>query len=272
MHRLFVLSILVSSAALGHADTPTPEPAPRASEVEAGSSVEVTFALGSARLNERAREPVEDIAAWHADHPDGILIIEGHASPDGSSRTNLRISQQRGEAVRDELVRAGADPSRIVIVALGDDRAAEATGTNRRVVVRASQRFPELAREQRDLQTAPPTGEDAAARRTTEPRRATGGVGTTSDAAESDAATGAAMDGRAGAGNTVIIVPGAGAGDGDAGAGDSAAGDGAAAGGGAAAGDGAAAGGRAAGGGGAAAGGGAAGGGGGAAVPGGGGG
>jgi hypothetical protein len=155
MHRTLVVSILVSVPALASAEPPT-----QALELELDALGEVTFARGSSRLVPRDRNRIEEIAAYQTDHPDSVLIIEGHASRAGSWNTNLRISQERTEAVRGALVRAGADPSRMVLVAHSENDAEDVEGSNRRVVIRAPGGLTELAREQRD----PETGEDARVR------------------------------------------------------------------------------------------------------------
>lgn len=152
MHRTLVVSILISATTLASA-------ARRPRTLEPDALGELTFALGSTQLRSSERNRIEEIAAWQADHPDSVLIIEGHASPEGSWNTNLRISQDRTDAVRSALVRAGADPARMVLTAHSENDAEEAEGTNRRVVIRAPGGLAELAREQRD----PETGEDARA-------------------------------------------------------------------------------------------------------------
>src|SRR5690606_24815463 len=116
---------------------------------------------------------------WHQKNPNSLLIIEGHASPPGSRQANLELSQERAEAVRGALVRAGADSARMVVVAFGEDLATDADARPR-VVIRASGEFVELAREQRD----PDIAEDArAAGRTTDTRRIVdrGGAAATSE-------------------------------------------------------------------------------------------
>lgn len=186
MHRTLVVSIL-TAAALAHAESPSPP-------LDTDSLGVVTFANGSTRVTPDARDRIQEIAAWHAEHPDSLLILEGHASPAGSWNSNLRISQARTDAVRSELVRAGADPARMALVAHSENDADAADGPNRRVVIRASTAVPELAREQDD----PETGEDARAEgRAIDQQRDEG-------ASDDRTATGAT------GGTTVVVVPGGG--------------------------------------------------------------
>jgi len=186
MHRTLVVSIL-TAAALAHAESPAPKLDPDVLGV-------LTFANGSTRVMPGSLDRIQEFAAWQADHPDSLLILEGHASPEGSWNSNLRISQARTDAVRSALVRAGADPARMVLVAHSENDAGDADGPNRRVVIRATTAVPELAREQSD----PETGEDARAEgRAIDQQRDEG-------ASDDRSATGAT------GGTTVVVVPGGG--------------------------------------------------------------
>jgi hypothetical protein len=183
MHRFIVISILASATALTNAQPRGPTPDGDPLDV-------VTFASGSSRLMPGAHDRIEEIAAWHAEHPDTLLYVEGHASRAGSWTRNLLLSQERTDAVRAALVRAGADPARMVLVAHSENDAGDAEGSNRRVVIRATAAVAELAREQRD----PITTEDARAEgRTMDQTRDDGG--------DEDRAA------PSGGGTTIVIVP-----------------------------------------------------------------
>jgi outer membrane protein OmpA-like peptidoglycan-associated protein len=112
--------------------------------------VVIYFDVGSTAIASAARDELEAVARWHSEHPDHLLIVEGHASRAGSSRANERLSQQRAEAVRDQLVGLGADPRRLVTIGYGEREAAAAADESRRVVVRGTaDGYSELARAQR---------------------------------------------------------------------------------------------------------------------------
>lgn len=75
------------------------------------------------------------------DHPEWEKItIEGHASETGSAATNLELSRQRAERMKQILVDFGIDPDRIEVVAKGKSelevrgRSESAHAQNRRVV------------------------------------------------------------------------------------------------------------------------------------------
>jgi hypothetical protein len=101
-HVLFIL-FLASTAA---ADTPAHT---------------VRFTPGSTNVPASADNAI--IASARAQSgSNGILVVEGYASPSGSRAGNLRLSQKRTEAVRSALLGAGADPTRIVLIAHGEER------------------------------------------------------------------------------------------------------------------------------------------------------
>lgn len=236
MNRAFLLAALVTSASVAQAKPPTRSatadpprhtaaPAPKRMVADGDSLGVVAFSRGSTQLGDAALDKVEDIAAWQADHPDSILMIDGYASRGGSSSRNLRITQQRTEAVRDALVEAGADAGRLVLVAHGADRGTQ-TRAGDRVLVRASVGVPDLALAQYDR--ARDNGTRVARRTTNDTRSAGGaarrgpgggGAGSATNGAGS-ATSGSNAPTGAGSGNTTIVIvpggetPGSGAGSG----------------------------------------------------------
>ncbi|HUS28720.1 MAG TPA: OmpA family protein [Kofleriaceae bacterium] len=118
------------------------------------SSGIVTFSGTSARLSPTSRETLENIAAWQRARPDALLIVDGYATRAGSRSRNLRISQQRTDVVRDALVDAGADASRLVLVAHGAENARSASTSAQRVVIRTASGFGQSSSA--DLADAPP--------------------------------------------------------------------------------------------------------------------
>jgi OOP family OmpA-OmpF porin len=87
----------------------------------------LTFADGTAHLRPESSEQVHNIAAIMRAYPDVTVKIEGFSDNAGSPVTNLRLSQQRANAVKQALVGAGISSKRI---------SAEAGGVrNRRVAL-----------------------------------------------------------------------------------------------------------------------------------------
>ena len=54
------------------------------------------------------------------------LRVEGHCDERGTEEYNRSLGERRALAVREELIRQGADPARVVTVSYGEDRPADA--------------------------------------------------------------------------------------------------------------------------------------------------
>jgi outer membrane protein OmpA-like peptidoglycan-associated protein len=80
------------------------------------SGSEVYFSLASAQADEKA---LRNVIKWLKD-TDVSVTIEGHADPSGNHDSNMALSEHRAEWVRDALVAAGIDSSRIEVKAFGD--------------------------------------------------------------------------------------------------------------------------------------------------------
>ena len=65
----------------------------------------VYFEFASAALRPLSKPALDDIAAVLARHPDWKLRIDGHTDDIGDDASNLKLSQQRANAVRDALTR-----------------------------------------------------------------------------------------------------------------------------------------------------------------------
>lgn len=101
---------------------------------------DVLFETDSARIQSGSAAALAEIAAMLRQHPELRLRIEGHTDDTSSASSNLRLSQQRAEAVRDHLVsQEGIDGSRLEAVGLGEEQPVADNGTetgraqNRRV-------------------------------------------------------------------------------------------------------------------------------------------
>jgi outer membrane protein OmpA-like peptidoglycan-associated protein len=101
-------------------DTPPPETTKPKQVAKVGSiREEVYFGLASA---ESQTGPLVKAVRWLNDNSDAHVIIEGHADPTGSPDANLALGQKRAEWVRDYLVTAGIDSSRLEVISYGDTR------------------------------------------------------------------------------------------------------------------------------------------------------
>ncbi len=101
----------------------------------------VLFATGRSELLPGAQASVDRLARYLADNPDKTVLIEGHTDSTGSDATNLRLSQERADAVRMALISEGIAPGRIAATGLGSSRPVAPNSTvegrqqNRRVEI-----------------------------------------------------------------------------------------------------------------------------------------
>jgi OOP family OmpA-OmpF porin len=100
----------------------------------------IFFAVNSATLRPESTPTLDEIGTMMEEHPDLQLLIEGHTDSTGDDASNLALSQQRAEAVRDFLAEHyGIDPSRMETQGLGetepidDNDTPEGRQNNRRV-------------------------------------------------------------------------------------------------------------------------------------------
>ncbi len=109
---------------------------------EAGQTV--LFAANSSRLmGKSVMAAIEKVKTILDENPEGVVIIEGHASEDGSADFNLKLSDKRANAVRNKLIEMGVDEARLEVKALGetapvgDNSTREGRKQSRRVVFKA---------------------------------------------------------------------------------------------------------------------------------------
>lgn len=102
---------------------------------------DVLFATGQTTLQPESQTNLADVAELLQSEPDKRVRIEGHTDSTGNESVNLRISQQRADAVKAQLVTLGVESSRIEAVGMGQDfpiasnDTAEGRSQNRRVDV-----------------------------------------------------------------------------------------------------------------------------------------
>ena len=99
------------------------------------------FGTGKSTLLPGTQAKLDAVAEAAKERPDAEIIIEGHTDSTGSDATNLKLSQERAQAVKDYLVAQGATGNRIRAVGLGETRpvvdnaSAEGRAQNRRVEI-----------------------------------------------------------------------------------------------------------------------------------------
>jgi outer membrane protein OmpA-like peptidoglycan-associated protein len=74
---------------------------------------DVLFDAGKAELGPGAQRSIDKLADFLKAYPKRTVLIEGHTDNTGDEDFNLKLSQQRADAVRDKLVAKGIAPQRI---------------------------------------------------------------------------------------------------------------------------------------------------------------
>ena len=98
------------------------------------------FKQNSAALDETARETVVKQAEWLSRYPQWRVKLQGFADDGGSEAAQLKLSQQRADAVKQVLVSNGVGGERIQAKGYGRDRLVgncadlECKAQNRRVI------------------------------------------------------------------------------------------------------------------------------------------
>ena len=113
--------------------TPSKKPAVAPKTVSRSGS-EVYFGLNDDSGNVAA---LKGVIKWLTDSPDVQVTVAGHADPSGNADSNMQLSQRRAEWVRDALVAAGIDSSRIEVKPFGSTQLKydASDRRNRRVMV-----------------------------------------------------------------------------------------------------------------------------------------
>ena len=74
---------------------------------------DVLFAPGKAEVGPGAQRSIDKLADFLKAYPKRNVLIEGHTDNFGNEDFNIKLSQQRADAVRDLLVARGVSPQRI---------------------------------------------------------------------------------------------------------------------------------------------------------------
>ena len=100
------------------------------------------FQLRSSVISPESYPELNSVAQMLHDNPRMVIQLEGHTDTRGDKKENLKLSQQRVDAVRDYLISRGVSRSRVKLKAYGGtmpistENTEEAHKLNRRVEVR----------------------------------------------------------------------------------------------------------------------------------------
>ncbi len=101
----------------------------------------IQFDLGKASIKKASHEMLDNIVDILNNHKEYDMTIDGHTDASGSDKTNLRLSKQRANAVRDYFISKGVDGSRLKAEGYGeaqpvaDNKTRAGRAKNRRVVM-----------------------------------------------------------------------------------------------------------------------------------------
>lgn len=106
-------------------------------------TIAVLFATDKADIIDPAYADLRKVIDFMAAHPQARVTIEGHTDSRGSAAYNQNLSERRAQAVRQALIKLGADSSRLDAKGYGEARPVASNNTpegmakNRRVVATA---------------------------------------------------------------------------------------------------------------------------------------
>jgi type IX secretion system PorP/SprF family membrane protein len=103
------------------------------------ATLDFNFDFGSSEVNEKTAQYLDDLAKALTDNPELKIQLIGHTDNVGSEKFNLKLSQYRAQTMKDYLVDAGVEESRIITGGKGmkeplnDNSTEEKRALNRRV-------------------------------------------------------------------------------------------------------------------------------------------
>jgi len=129
--------VAVNTTEKPRVEQPEPKPVKPAPVAPAavGFHDEFYFGLSSSAVANNAS--IGRAVKWLNASPDLHVTVEGYADPTGDPAQNMALGQSRAESVRDALVGAGIDTSRIEVTSFGDTKLkyGRTDGRNRRVAI-----------------------------------------------------------------------------------------------------------------------------------------
>ncbi len=100
------------------------------------------FAVGTARISTESHDELDEVVAMLKNNPNMVVQLEGHTDIKGDPKLNMKLSQDRVDAVKAYLVSKGSAKSKIKTKAFGGmspltrENTEEAHKMNRRVELR----------------------------------------------------------------------------------------------------------------------------------------
>lgn len=91
----------------------------------------ILFKFNSFEISSPGQEALIELKALMERYPKALLVIEGHASSDGASVYNQKLSEKRAAAVKHYLVTLGVSEYRIATIGFGEGRPVDDNGTHK---------------------------------------------------------------------------------------------------------------------------------------------
>ena len=104
-----------------------------------GEKSTLLFVVNSSEISEDSNSKLKDLVELLNSYPNASLVIEGHASSDGSMAYNQMLSEKRANSAKEALIGMGIDASRLETAAYGetkptaDNKTRKGRAANRRV-------------------------------------------------------------------------------------------------------------------------------------------
>jgi outer membrane protein OmpA-like peptidoglycan-associated protein len=83
---------------------------------------DVFFETAGANIKSGASRTLDKVVAFMKSNPDQEIIVEGHTDSLGTASFNQRLSEQRAEAVKQQIVARGVEPDRVDTQGYGESR------------------------------------------------------------------------------------------------------------------------------------------------------
>ncbi len=102
---------------------------------------DILFDTGKSDLKPAAKESINQLSAIIKKYPENILTIKGYTDDTGSAKINLPLSEQRAQAVRNQMVSAGVPANTTSSLGMGPEnpldtaKTKEGRAKNRRVEI-----------------------------------------------------------------------------------------------------------------------------------------
>lgn len=101
-----------------------------------GGYVTTYFDFNKSQPTNVSTQGVDFILTYLRNNPNSNVSIYGHADEIGQSAYNTKLANARAEAVKNILVKANVNPSRLTIVSLGEDNSVDPSSVEARKLVR----------------------------------------------------------------------------------------------------------------------------------------